>query len=165
MAASATRRRIWDAIIHLKTFAHKGKRRFQITLEDVTERRKAEETVREYRQLLESVLENSAAVIYAKSKDGRYRFINREWETVCNLSRDEVLGKTDYELFPQAIAAQSRNNDLAVMAAGKLTESEEQAGTPRGEQILIEKGAALFQQARGRRAVWHLNLHHRASAG
>jgi two-component system, sensor histidine kinase and response regulator len=135
---------IWDAIIHLKTFAHKGKRRFQITLEDVTERRKAEETVREYRQLLESVLENSAAVIYAKSKDGRYRFINREWETVCNLSRDEVLGKTDYELFPPDIAAQFRNNDLAVMAAGKLTESEEQVGTPWGEQIFLSKKVPLF---------------------
>ena len=60
---------IWDAIIHLKTFAHKGKRRSRY-LEDVTERRKAEETVREYRQLLESVLENSAAVITRKAKTG-----------------------------------------------------------------------------------------------
>ena len=46
--------------------------------------------------------------------------------------------------FPQDIAAQFRNNDLAVMAAGKLTESEEQVGTPWGEQIFLSKKVPLF---------------------
>jgi len=50
-------------------------------------------------QLLETILENSAAVIYAKQKDGRYTFINREWEVVCDMRREQVLGKTDFDLF------------------------------------------------------------------
>ena len=57
------------------------------------------ETLRENRLLLETVLENSAASIYAKRKDGRYTYINHEMEVLCNVAREQVLGKTDFEVF------------------------------------------------------------------
>ena len=98
---------------------------------------------RERLQLLETILENSAAVIYAKRKDGRYTYINHEWEVVCDMRRERVLGKTDFDLFPKEIAEQFRSNDLAVMAAGKLTESEERVGTPWGEQLFLSKKVPL----------------------
>lgn len=95
-------------------------------------------------QLLETILENSAAVIYAKKSDGRYTYINREWELVCDMRREHVLGKTDFDLFPTEIAEQFRSNDLAVMAAGKLTEYEERVGTPWGEQLFLSKKVPLI---------------------
>ena len=95
-------------------------------------------------QLLETILENSAAVIYAKQKDGRYTYINREWEVVCDMRREQVLGKTDFDLFPMEIAKQFRSNDLAVMATGKLTEYEERVGTPWGEQLFLSKKVPLI---------------------
>jgi PAS domain S-box-containing protein len=101
-------------------------------------------TLRERLQLLETILENSAAVIYAKRKDGRYAYINREWEAVCDMRREQVLGKTDFDLFPPEIAEQFRSNDLAVMAARKLTESEERVGTPWGEQLFLSKKVPLI---------------------
>jgi two-component system, sensor histidine kinase and response regulator len=137
---------VWDALVKLVTFTHHGKRLFQFTLEDITERKRVEETLRENRQLLESVLENSAAVIYAKRRDGRYTFINREWETVCNLGRHQVLGKTDFDLFPKETAEQFRNNDLAVMKVGELVESEERVGTPWGEQVFLSKKVPLISR-------------------
>jgi len=94
--------------------------------------------------LLETILENSAAVIYAKGKDGRYTYINREWEVVCDMRREQVLGKTDFDLFPTAIAEQFRSNDLAVMAAGKMIEYEERVGTPWGEQLFLSKKVPLI---------------------
>jgi len=115
--------------------------------EDNAERRKIEEALRANRQLLESVLENSAAVIYAKKKDGRYTYINREWEVVCDLSREQVIDRTDFDLFPEDIAAQFRSNDLAVMQAGKLTESEERVNTPAGEQLFLSKKVPLTSSA------------------
>jgi len=59
------------------------------------------QTLRENRLLLETVLENSAANIYAKRKDGRYIYINREMEVTCNVTREQGLGKTDFDLFPE----------------------------------------------------------------
>ena len=51
------------------------------------------EALRENHLLLETVLENSAASIYAKRKDGRYTYLNHEMEALCNVVREQVLGK------------------------------------------------------------------------
>jgi PAS domain S-box-containing protein len=133
---------IWDGMVHLMAFDYRG-RLLQATLDDITERKKTEEALRQSRQLLESVLEHSPAVIYAKRKDGKYTYINREWETVCNLPRGKVLGRTDHDLFPTEIAEQFRSNDLAVLLTGKLAESEEWVGTPWGEQLFLSKKVPL----------------------
>ena len=130
------------AIQNARLFESLEKRTRELA-DDNAERRKIEEALRTSRQLLESVLENSAAVIYAKKKDGRYTYINHEWEVVCNLSREQVIGRTDFELFPQEIAEQFRLNDLAVMAAGQLTESEERVNTPVGEQLFLSRKVPL----------------------
>jgi PAS domain S-box-containing protein len=135
---------IWDAMVHLMSFTHRGRRLLQATLEDITQRKKTEEALRESRQLLQSVLENSPAVIYAKRKDGTYTYINREWERVCDLTRQQVIGKTDYDLFPPDIAKQFRSNDLAVLQTGRLTEYEERVGTPLGEQLFLSKKVPLI---------------------
>jgi len=135
---------IWDAMVHLMAFNYRGRRLLQATLEDITERRKTEEDLRKSRQLLESVLENSPAVIYAKRTDGRYTYINREWERVCDLRREQVIGRTDHDLFPPEIAEQFRANDLAVLQTGRLTESEERVGTPWGEQLFLSKKVPLI---------------------
>ncbi len=44
------------------------------------------EALRENHLLLHTVLENSAASIYAKRKDGRYTFLNRGMEMLCNVT-------------------------------------------------------------------------------
>jgi PAS domain S-box-containing protein len=88
------------------------------------------ETLRENRLLLESVLENSAANIYAKRRDGRYIYLNHEMEVTCDVTREQAIGRTDFELFPREIAEQYRSNDLAAMMTGKLMESEERVKGP-----------------------------------
>ena len=113
-------------------------------MEDITEHRKTQEALRESRQLLEGVLENSPAVIYAKRKDGRYAYINREWERVCNLQRELVIGRTDYDLFPPDTAEQFRSNDLAVTRTGQLIEAEELIDTPWGPQLFLSKKVPLI---------------------
>jgi PAS domain S-box-containing protein len=138
---------IWDAIVHLMAFSFRGRRLLQATLDDVTERRKTEEALRESRQLLEGVLENSPAVIYAKRKDGGYTFINREWARVCDLQREQVIGKTDQDLFSTDIAEQFRSNDLAVLRSGRLTESEERVRTPLGEKLFLSRKVPLISPA------------------
>jgi PAS domain S-box-containing protein len=102
------------------------------------------ETLREKHLLLETVLENSAANIYAKRKDGRYIYINREMEITCNVTREQGLGKTDFELFPTEIAEQYRSNDLSAMMTGKLVESEEKVQAPWGEQLVLSKKVPLI---------------------
>ena len=101
------------------------------------------EAMRENQQLLETVLENSAASIYAKRKDGRYSYLNHEMEALCNVVREQVLGKTDFEVFPREIAQQWRTNDLKAMTTGELTVAEETINSPQGERLVLSKKVPL----------------------
>ena len=63
----------------------------------------------------------------AQRSGGCYQLINRELEQLFRLSREQVKGKTDYDLFPGHIADDFRVNDLRVMEAGAPLEFEEKA--------------------------------------
>src|SRR3979411_1988347 len=102
------------------------------------------EMLRENRQLLETILENSAANIYAKRKDGRYIYLHCEMECTHNVTREQALGRTDLELFPREMAEQNRTNDLAAMTTGKLTEAEERVIGPSGERLFLAKKVPLI---------------------
>ena len=53
----------------------------------------------ESQQLLKAILDNSRSTIFAKDLQGRYLFINRPFPTHERTPREELLGKTDVELF------------------------------------------------------------------
>ena len=99
--------------------------------------------LRDDRLLLETVLENSAASIYAKRRDGRYTYLNREMELLCNVTREQILGRTDFEVFPSEIAHQWRDNDLSAMTTGRLTVSEETIDAPGGQRLVLSKKVPL----------------------
>lgn len=100
--------------------------------------------LRQNRQLLETILDHSAATIYAKRKDGRYIYVNHEMEVIHNVTREQVLGRTDFELFPRDVAEQYRSNDLAAMKTGQLTEAEERVIAPSGERLYLAKKVPLI---------------------
>jgi PAS domain-containing protein len=74
------------------------------------------ETLGESRQLFETILENSAANIYAKRKDGRYISLNHEMEVTCDVTREQALGRTDLSCPRKSRAEQT--NDLTAMMTG-----------------------------------------------
>ena len=85
------------------------------------------EALRQSRELLQSVLDNATAVIYIKDTQGRYLLINRQYETLFHITREEVTGKTDHDLFPKEAADAFRANDLEVLRAGAPIKVEEVA--------------------------------------
>jgi PAS domain S-box-containing protein len=105
------------------------------------------ETLRESHLLLHTILENSAASIYAKRKDGRYIYLNRGMEILCNVTREQCLGRTDVDVFPIEIAEQYRSNDLTAMMTGKLLESEETTKTPAGERRVLARKVPLISDS------------------
>jgi PAS domain S-box-containing protein len=107
-------------------------------IQDITDRKRAEADLRENRRFLSELIEYSGALIFVKDRQGRYEMVNRKWEAVSSLTRGEVLGKTDLELFPGSNGEQFRQNDLAVMEAGAAREAEEILDDPRlGRRFFI----------------------------
>lgn len=93
---------------------------------DITERKRAENTVRKSRQLLQAFLDNTPAVIYVKDLQGRYLLVNRRFEEMFQRSREEMMLKTDYDLLPSDVVDQLRANDQRVVETRQSIEVEEQ---------------------------------------
>ncbi len=93
--------------------------------EDITGRKNYEDEIRHTKDLLQAVLDNSAAVIYAKDKDGKYILINHLFETLFSTTLEEITGTTDFDHFPEDKAQAFRTNDLKVLRTKRPMEFEE----------------------------------------
>jgi PAS domain S-box-containing protein len=93
----------------------------------IAERLRAEDEALKSRTVLQSVLDNSPALIYMKDETGRYRFVNRRWTELFHTSIADAQGKTDLELFPEESARQFTSNDRLVMNSGEALAFEEQS--------------------------------------
>ena len=76
---------------------------------------------------LMALIDHTSAVIYMRDADGRYLLVNREYERLFKLRREDIVGMTDHDLFPEAIADEFRANDLRAFARGFPVQMEEQA--------------------------------------
>jgi PAS domain S-box-containing protein len=97
-------------------------------------------------QLL-ALIDNTNAVIYMRDLDGRYMVVNREYERLFDLRRNEIVGLTDHDLFPKEVADEFRANDLRAAASGKPVHVEEYAPNDDGPRWYITVKFPLLDSA------------------
>jgi PAS domain S-box-containing protein len=83
-------------------------------------------------QPLRQILDQSGAIVFLKDRDGRYLLVNRGFEDVAGLCMEEIIGKSDEELFPAELALRLRHNDLRVLHELKTLQFEETGDFPAG---------------------------------
>lgn len=92
---------------------------------DITERKETEQALNESQQLLSAIIDNSTAVIYVKNLQGQYILVNRRFAELFHVHMDDILGKTDYDIFPKEQADAFREMDMRTATADHaLTEEE-----------------------------------------
>ncbi len=98
---------------------------FLANKEDITERRQAEQALRENQRFLAQLIENNGAIIFAKDREGRYLIVNKKWEEDLGIKREFAIGKKDEDLFPGTTSAVHRESDIRVMETKSIVETEE----------------------------------------
>jgi len=78
------------------------------------------------KDLLVAIAESTGAVVFSKDRDGRYTFVNQACVDLWGLPRDEIVGKTDHELFPPETARRILEADRRVIASGEAVVLEEE---------------------------------------
>jgi PAS domain S-box-containing protein len=81
-----------------------------------------------------AIMDASPAAVYVKDVEGHYILVNRHWETLLDIPREQAKEKTDYDIFPKDTADSLRKNDREVFQSGSGIEREENVvlgGRPR----------------------------------
>jgi PAS domain S-box-containing protein len=94
-------------------------------IRDITDRKRAEESLRISEALLNTVIQTIPELIWLKDVDGVYRSCNKMFERFFGASEADIVGKTDYDFVNKADADSYREHDLLAIAAGKPTSNEE----------------------------------------
>ncbi|WP_437916740.1 AAA family ATPase [Sorangium sp. So ce302] len=89
------------------------------------ERRRAEQALKANQQMLQAIVDNSAASVYVKDREGRFLLANRQVGALLGMPSEQLLGRTDADLFPAPFAEVVREHERKVLEAGAPMEWEE----------------------------------------
>lgn len=105
---------------------------------DITARKQAEQALREAQNFLSTIIDSMPVTLFVKEATAlRYVMFNRAGEALLEISRDDLLGKNDYDLFPKAQADFFVGRDREVLSQGRRLEiPEEPIDTPQGTRLL-----------------------------
>lgn len=104
---------------------------------ELAELRRVEDALRASEGFHHSLVESLPQSILRKDNDGRFTFCNRKFCDAMNTTIDQIVGKSDFDLFPEALAEKYRNDDRRVIETGHVFETIEEHVTPQGEKLYV----------------------------
>ncbi len=114
-----------------------GAKALQTTVIDITERKLAEDALRESEARLRAIMDHAPAEIFLKDEEGRYLEVNRHFEQLWNVRREDVRGKLPADIDNRGDYAESaRQHDLTVLQEQRMIQHEDVVETAAGRQCL-----------------------------
>jgi PAS domain S-box-containing protein len=100
---------------------------------DQTDGHRAEQELQRSNALISAILQHTTAMISAKDLDGRYLFVNGEYERIFQVTAADMVGRVEADLVSAAVAAVGRGHDQDVIANGTAKTVLEEV--PFGDEI------------------------------
>ncbi|HWW03644.1 MAG TPA: SpoIIE family protein phosphatase [Candidatus Acidoferrum sp.] len=111
---------------------------YEGTVEDITQRRRAEEKVRHSEALYHSLVETLPQNVFRKNLELRFTFGNQKFCETLGRPLDEIVGKTDFDFFPKELAGKYQRDDRRVLETGQPYETVEEHQPPGGGKIYVQ---------------------------
>ncbi|MGZ8405958.1 MAG: PAS domain S-box protein [Nitrospira sp.] len=118
---------------------------------DITERKRAEEKLRGSESFITSVVENLPNMIFVKdAKDLKFVRVNKAGEDLLGYSREVLIGKSDYEMFPKDEADFFTSKDREVLELGGVLDIPEELIDTKhhGRRILHTRKIPIYDEKR-----------------
>jgi PAS domain S-box-containing protein len=93
--------------------------RYEGTVRDITDQKRAEEAIAEGRRLLQQVIDTVPAVINVKDRQLRYVLMNRYMAGIFGIEPIDAIGHTTSNLMSRYGAQKTDENDKRVLASGQ----------------------------------------------
>ena len=86
---------------------------------NITDKRKSEKAALESKAQLTAILDNLPFLAWLKDYQGRFIAVNRTFAESCGKPIDEIIGKTDYDVWSKELAAKYIADDAEVLSNRK----------------------------------------------
>lgn len=116
--------------------------RYEGTVRDITDQKRAEDAIAEGRRLLQQVIDTVPAVINVKDRQLRYLLMNRYMARIFGIEPGEAIGRTTADLMSRYGAKKTDEHDKRVLAGGSelgFYEEEYQDSAGNMRQWLVNK--------------------------
>lgn len=100
------------------------------------DRKQSEEELRLSENKYRILIENLPQRIFFKNKDSTYVSCNEKYARDLKIHPDEIIGKTDFDFFPQALAEKYRTDDKRIMSMEKTMDIEEKY-IKEGQELMV----------------------------
>ncbi|MEP5613460.1 MAG: PAS domain-containing protein [Cyclobacteriaceae bacterium] len=88
--------------------------------------------------ILDTIFDSFEDIIFLKNEDSRYVKVNRAFCEFLELSEEDILGKTELEIFPKSISTIGQEKDELIMLTGKPLSYELDHKDSRGRRTILE---------------------------
>lgn len=112
--------------------------RFATVFVDITDRKRAEAEVSRQSGLISSLLDFIPDLVFFKDIQGIYMGCNLPFAEFVGRPRNEIVGRSDYELFGPQVAASFRENDTLMLIQQEPRRNEEWITYPDGRRRLLD---------------------------
>lgn len=102
---------------------------------DIGPHLQAKKEIRRAEGLYRALVDNLPQSFFRKDLEGRVVFANRQYCTTLGKPLKELIGKTDYDLFPEKLARKYREDDARVLQTGVALDVVE-AHQPPGKGVI-----------------------------
>ena len=110
---------------------------YEGTVQEITEQKRAEVELKRSQILFHSLVENLPQKIFRKDLKGEFVFANSGFCKELGKSRREIIGKTDFDFFPNDLAEKYREDDTVIMDSGDSLDKVEEHISIDGEKSWV----------------------------
>lgn len=125
-------------IAHQAAIAIDNARLYSAVQQELIERQRAEQALRDSEALYQSLVEVMPMSVCRKDLAGRFIFVNQRYCSEFNLTPEEIIGKTDFDLHPRELAEKYQQDDRAVMTGGRTIEQVEEHEPIGGRRVYVQ---------------------------
>ena len=123
--------------------------RLAVAFENITERKRAEEELRESKTFLSTLLDAIPSPVFYKDRKGRYLGFNRAFEKFFGATKDQPVGKTVFDIIPPGLAGVYRAKDEELFESGGTQQYEAHVQNTDGVRRDVIFNKAVFTDGQG----------------
>lgn len=111
---------------------------YEGTVQNITSEREARQALENSETLYHSLVESLPQNIFRKNRDGIFTFANENFARALGESIENIIGKTDFDFFPEDLAQKYQKDDKAILDTLVAFETIEEYRDPSGERKFVQ---------------------------